>query len=79
MHATLNPSPWLQRWVHLLPAGGTVLDVACGSGRHLRWLAGRGLRMTGIDRDAAALGVFAMLINLPVRETPIVRPAPAAA
>jgi len=55
MHATAEPSPWLQRWVHLLPAGGRVLDVACGSGRHLRWLAGRGLRMTGIDRDAAAL------------------------
>jgi len=32
-----------------------VLDVACGSGRHLRWLAARGLQVTGVDRDAAAL------------------------
>jgi SAM-dependent methyltransferase len=32
-----------------------VLDVACGSGRHLRWLAGRGHRVTGLDRDGAAL------------------------
>ena len=63
MHATPNPSPWLQRWVHLLPAGGRVLDVACGSGRHLRWLAGRGLRMTGIDRDAAALAASADLVG----------------
>jgi SAM-dependent methyltransferase len=31
-----------------------VLDVACGSGRHVRWLASRGLAVTGIDRDAAA-------------------------
>ena len=32
-----------------------MLDVACGSGRHLRWLAAQGFRPTGIDRDAAAL------------------------
>ncbi len=32
-----------------------MLDVACGSGRHLRWLAGQGFKLTGIDRDAAAL------------------------
>jgi SAM-dependent methyltransferase len=48
-------SPWLQRWAHLLPPGGRVLDLACGRGRHLRWLAERGFRVTGIDRDAAAL------------------------
>jgi SAM-dependent methyltransferase len=32
-----------------------VLDVACGSGRHLRWLAARGYAVTGVDRDAQAL------------------------
>jgi SAM-dependent methyltransferase len=58
---TGQPSPWLQRWAHLLPAGGRVLDVACGGGRHLRWLAGRGFRLTGIDRDAAALARLADL------------------
>ena len=47
---------WLQCWAHLLPAGAPVLDIACGRGRHLRWLAGRGHPVTGIDRDAAALG-----------------------
>ncbi len=49
------PSDWLQRFVHLLPPGAQVLDVACGSGRHLRWLADRpglALRLTGVDRDA---------------------------
>ena len=55
MHTNSTASPWLQRWVHLLPAGGRVLDLACGRGRHLRWLAERGFRVTGIDRDAAAL------------------------
>ena len=58
MHAGLPPSDWLQRWAHLLPAGGRVLDVACGRGRHLRWLAGRGFVLTGIDRDAVALAAL---------------------
>jgi len=55
MHSPSPPSPWLLRWAHLLPAGGRVLDLACGSGRHLRWLAGQGFAVTGVDRDAAAL------------------------
>ena len=49
------PSPWLQRWAHLVPAGSAVLDLACGSGRHLVSGAARGWRMTGVDRDADAL------------------------
>jgi SAM-dependent methyltransferase len=49
------PSTWIVRWAPLIPAGGTVLDVACGSGRHLRWLAERGYRVTGVDRDGDAL------------------------
>jgi SAM-dependent methyltransferase len=32
-----------------------VLDVACGSGRHVRWLAAQGYAVTGVDRDAAAV------------------------
>ena len=54
-HGRAEPADWLQRWAHLLPAGAPVLDIACGRGRHLRWLAGRGHPVTGIDRDAAAL------------------------
>jgi SAM-dependent methyltransferase len=55
MHGTLAPSPWVQRWSALLREGASVLDLACGSGRHLRWFAQRGCRVTGVDRDAAAL------------------------
>jgi SAM-dependent methyltransferase len=54
-HAPLAPSPWVQRWSHLVPRGANVLDVACGSGRHVRWFAERGCRVTGVDRDALAL------------------------
>lgn len=49
------PSPWVLRWAHLLPPGGAVLDVACGSGRHVRWLAAQGFAVTALDRDTAAL------------------------
>jgi len=55
MHASDEPSPWVQRWSHLAAAGGTVLDVACGSGRHLRWFNERGHAVTGVDRDPQAL------------------------
>ena len=55
MPAGLEPSPGVQRWSRLVPASARVLDVACGSGRHLRWFTERGCRVTGVDRDAAAL------------------------
>jgi SAM-dependent methyltransferase len=55
VHSALEPSPWVQRWSRLVPAGSSVLDVACGSGRHVRWFAGLGCRVIGVDRDAAAL------------------------
>lgn len=55
MHGSGTPSAWVQRWAHLIAPGGTVLDVACGSGRHVRWLAAQGHRVTALDRDAEAL------------------------
>ncbi len=58
-HAALSPSAWVQRFAGLLPPGGRVLDLACGSGRHLRWLAAQGFAVTGVDRDAAALAPLA--------------------
>lgn len=55
MHGTKTPSSWVRRWAHLIRPDGTVLDLACGSGRHLRWLAAQGFAVTGVDRDAEAL------------------------
>jgi SAM-dependent methyltransferase len=54
-HAGATASAWVRRWSHLVREGARVLDVACGSGRHVRWFAQRGCRVTGVDRDAAAL------------------------
>ncbi|MDZ4129876.1 MAG: class I SAM-dependent methyltransferase [Hydrogenophaga sp.] len=55
MHGTEAPSAWVQRWAHLVPAGGSVLDVACGHGRHLKWFAQRGHQVTGVDRSTEAI------------------------
>ncbi len=48
------PSPWLVRWSYLLAPQSRVLDVACGSGRHVHYLQALGHRVTGIDRDISA-------------------------
>jgi SAM-dependent methyltransferase len=63
-----QPSRWLQRWCHLLPAGARILDFACGSGRNLRWLAAQGFALTGVDRDAAALAALAGIAELVVAD-----------
>ncbi len=59
MPGTEAPSAWVQRWSHLIPARGTVLDVACGHGRHLRWFASRGHAVTGVDRSPEAIAAVA--------------------
>ncbi len=49
------PSAWVVRWTAELAGGASVLDVACGAGRHARLLAARGCKVTAVDRDRAAL------------------------
>lgn len=64
MHGSEPVSPWLRRWAHLLRPGGSVLDVACGHGRHLRWLAQQGHVVTGVDRSPQALAALQGLARL---------------
>jgi SAM-dependent methyltransferase len=45
------PSPWVARWAGLVRPGGEVLDVACGAGRHARFLAAQGFEVCAVDRD----------------------------
>lgn len=55
LHGTEPPSAWVQRWSHLVPAQGVVLDVACGHGRHTRWFAARQHPVVAVDRSEAAI------------------------
>ena len=57
MHASAPASDWVTRFARHWPKGMQVLDVACGSGRHMRWLSEHGHSVTGVDRDAQALEV----------------------
>jgi SAM-dependent methyltransferase len=54
-HGHGRPSDWVARFLAGVPSGGTVLDVACGAGRHLRLARERGHGVVGIDRDVSGL------------------------
>ncbi|MEY4882819.1 MAG: hypothetical protein RIS34_673 [Pseudomonadota bacterium] len=55
-------SDWVKRWSHLIAAGGTVLDVACGQGRHVRWFCASHHPVVGLDRAQDALDSLADLV-----------------
>jgi len=57
----LPPSPWVIRFLPLIPPGGRVLDLACGHGRHVRLLAAAGHAVEAVDIDRAALDELAAL------------------
>lgn len=65
---SLAPSPWVRRFAPLIPAGGEVLDLACGSGRHARLLAEMGCRVEAVDRDAVALEALQTLPGVTTRQ-----------
>ena len=51
MNASGCPSTWISRYLPAARPGQRLLDVACGSGRHLRLALERGWIVTGIDRN----------------------------
>lgn len=54
--AKLPPaSDWVRRWSHLLAPHSSVLDIACGQGRHMKWFADQGHGVTGIDISPVAI------------------------
>lgn len=61
MHGQLAPSDWIRRWTHLVPARGSVLDVACGPGRHMHWFHDRNHPVTAVDKAQEAIDSVAAL------------------
>jgi SAM-dependent methyltransferase len=55
LHGQEPTSAWVARWSHLVPQGASVLDVACGHGRHMRYFAGLGHVVVGVDRNPDAI------------------------
>ena len=55
LHMSENISLWVERFAPMIRAGGSVLDLACGKGRHSLLLAELGYEVDAVDRDAEAL------------------------
>ncbi len=55
----VEPSHWVQRFAPLAPAGGPVLDLACGTGRHGRLFLARGHEVVFLDRDVSLVADLA--------------------
>lgn len=69
LHAAgLPASPWLVRFAGLIAPGGEVLDLACGHGRHARWLAAQGFALEAVDRDGAALATLCAVPGIRIRQ-----------
>lgn len=48
-------SPWIRRFAAQVRAGGPVLDLACGGGRHARLFLALGHPVTALDRDLSGV------------------------
>jgi SAM-dependent methyltransferase len=60
VHGSEAPSAWVRRWSHLVRPNGTVLDVACGQGRHAYWFYKRNHPLALVDRAQAAIESIAI-------------------
>lgn len=56
--AIVKPSPWVVRFAPLIPQGGVVLDLACGSGRHSMLLANLAYSVLAVDQDVSAIEII---------------------
>ena len=68
MPSMIPPSPGVVRHAQSIPARGKVLDLACGSGRHARFLAGLGYPVLAVDRDARALAGVSTIKGIMTRQ-----------
>jgi SAM-dependent methyltransferase len=66
-HSLDRPSEWVARWAHSIRPHGAVLDLACGGGRHSRFLASLGFRVCAVDRDSQALGTLGGIAGVTVQ------------
>lgn len=57
--SSLAPSAWVKRFLPLIKPSGLVLDLAAGSGRHVRLLRDCGFAVRAVDRDITALSALA--------------------
>lgn len=49
-HGSAAPSPWVAHFLQALRGRGSMLDIACGRGRHTRFARSLGFTITAVDR-----------------------------
>jgi 2-polyprenyl-3-methyl-5-hydroxy-6-metoxy-1,4-benzoquinol methylase len=50
--------PWMERFAALVPPGGAVLDLGCGTGEPIgRWFSEAGFAVTGVDASAPLIAL----------------------
>jgi SAM-dependent methyltransferase len=55
---TLFEKPWLDRFLELVPRGGSILDIGCGSGEPIaRYFIEAGYDLTGADASPTMTGL----------------------
>ena len=62
-HGSEPVSKWVARWTHLVKPQGSVLDVACGQGRHARWFYERNHAVALVDQAQDAMDSIAIPID----------------
>ena len=60
LHGKELPSGWVRRWSHLVKPQGSVLDVACGHGRHSHYFHQRNHPVVLVDRAQPAIDSIAI-------------------
>jgi SAM-dependent methyltransferase len=54
----LHEGAWLDRFLALVPPGGTILDLGCGAAEPIAaYLSGQGYRVIGLDASTAMLTI----------------------
>ncbi len=71
MHGSGTPSPWIVRFAPLVRSGGSVLDLACGGGRHGRLFLQNRHQVTFLDRDLSGVADLCANANATLIEADI--------
>ncbi len=65
---SIDPTSFLGPLLNYLPAGASVLDIGCGSGRDLLWFRNKGFHATGFERAPRLAELAGRLSGCPVIE-----------
>lgn len=55
----LHPHKEADRFLSMLPCGGSILDIGCGSGRDAKLFSEKGFNVTGIDYSPSMIDIAA--------------------